>query len=231
MQNIFIRTVLLYLACLFVMRIMGKRQIGQLQPFELVITILVAQLASSPMSDSGIPLIYGFVPLFAILLMHQFISLLMMHSSRIRAFICGKPSILVQKGKVQEAEMRQLLLNLEDLISQLRTAGFVRLQDIETAVLEPNRQLSVLPTAKAAPATPSDLNITVAPVSMPASLVIDGHIYAENLHLVGRDAAWLKKQLDKYKLKPADILLALYYPATQELHVQPKARKKVSARA
>ena len=180
LQNIFVRAVLLYLACLFVMRVMGKRQIGQLQPFELVITILVAQLAASPMADSGVPLVYGLVPLFAILAVHQLISVLMLRSSRIRAMVCGKPSVLIQKGKVQEKEMQKQLLNMEDLISQLRAQGFVRIQDIESALLEPNGQLSVLPTADTRPATPQDLKLTVDADSMPVSFIIDGHIYHEN---------------------------------------------------
>lgn len=226
MQNIFIRAVLLYCACLIVMRIMGKRQIGQLQPFELVISFLVAQLAASPMGDSGIPLIYGLVPLFAILVMHQLISYAMMRSSRFRAFVCGKPAVLVQKGQVQEAEMRKQFLNMEDLISQLRAEGFVRLQDIESAILEPNGQLSVLPVATAQPTTPSDLDIQVSPVSMPISLVIDGRIYHENLQIIGYDVRWLEKQLQSKKLSVNNTLLALYYSATQELHIQPKTQSK-----
>lgn len=229
MQNIFIRAVLLYLACLLVMRIMGKRQIGQLQPFELVISFLVAQLASSPMGDSGIPLVYGLVPLFAILIMHQSISYAMMRSSRFRAFICGKPAVLIDKGQVQAGEMQKQLLNMEDLISQLRFEGFVRLEDIESAILEPNGQLSVLPVATAQPATPADLNIQVSPASMPVSFVIDGKIYHENLQLMGRDVRWLEKQLGCKQLRPGTTLLALYYAATQELHVQPKEEGSVSA--
>lgn len=229
MQNIFIRAVLLYLACLLVMRIMGKRQIGQLQPFELVISFLVAQLAASPMGDSGIPLIYGLVPLFAILVMHQLISYLMMKSSRFRACVCGKPALLIQKGKVQEVEMKKQMLNMEDLISQLRAEGFVRIKDIESAVLEPNGQLSVLPVATAMPATPSDLKIKVSPVSMPISLIIDGKVYHENLQIIGHNVKWLEKQLDSQNLSAEKTLLALYYTSTNELHVQPKmAIKAVS---
>lgn len=224
MQNIFIRAILLYLACLLVIRIMGKRQIGQLQPFELVISFLIAQLAASPMGDSGIPLIYGLVPLFAILVMHQLMSYAMMRSSRIRSFICGKPAILIQKGKVQEKEMEKQFLNMEDLISQLRAEGFVRIQDIESAILEPNGQLSILPVASAQPATSGDLNIQVSPVSMPISFVIDGKIYHKNLQSVGREIHWLEKQLNSQNLTASGVLLALYYPATQELHIQPKTQ-------
>lgn len=229
MQNIFIRTVLLYLACLLVMRIMGKRQIGQLQPFELVISFLVAQLAASPMADSGIPLIYGLVPLFAILIIHQLISYIMMRSSRFRAFICGKPALLIKKGQVQAGEMKRQLLNMEDIISQLRAEGFVRMQDIESAVLEPNGQLSVLPVAAAQPVTPGDLKLQVSPVCIPVSLVIDGRIYHENLRRIGRDTAWLEKQLKLKKTHPGETLLALYFTATKELYVQPKSEERAVA--
>lgn len=229
MQNIFIRAVLLYMACLLVMRMMGKRQIGQLQPFELVISFLVAQLAASPMGDSGIPLIYGLIPLFAILVIHQFISYVMMRSSRFRAFVCGKPATLINKGRVLESEMQNQFLNMEDLISQLRAQGFVRLQDIESAILEPNGQLSVLPVAEAQPATPSDLNVQVSPVSMPISLIIDGKVYHENLQIIGHDIYWLKRQLRSKKLSISNTLLALYYLATNEIHIQPKASPKVAS--
>jgi uncharacterized membrane protein YcaP (DUF421 family) len=149
-----------------------------------------------------------------------------MRSSRFRAFVCGKPAMLIQKGQVQETEMQKQMLNMEDLISQLRAEGFVRLQDIESAILEPNGQLSILPIATAQPATPSDLNVQVSPVSMPISLVIDGKIYHENLKMIGRDALWLEKQLKSQQLSAEDTLLALYYSATQELHIQPKKSVK-----
>ncbi|MDR1630388.1 MAG: DUF421 domain-containing protein [Oscillospiraceae bacterium] len=228
MQNVFIRAVLLYIFCLIVMRIMGKRQLGELQPFELVITILVAQLAAAPMGDSGLPLIYGIVPLFAILVIHQLISFFMQRSSRIRAFVCGKPSTLIEKGKVQEDEMHNQMLNMEDLLSQLRSQGFVRLQDIETAVLEPNGQLSVLATAENQPVRPLDLNIQVSPACMPVALVIDGRVYSDNLRGVGRDEQWLQKQLSSQKTRAENVLLALFYPATNELNIQQKERKKAA---
>lgn len=226
MLNIFIRGILLYLSALVVTRLMGKRQVGQMQPFELVISLLVADLAAAPMGDVGVPIFYGFVPLFAILIVHQVFSFLMMHSVHMRTLICGKPSILVQKGEVDERQLRIQRVNMDDLVAQLRNQGFVRMQDIETAVLETNGNLSVLPVAHERPVTPEDLNIYVSPTSMPISLILDGRVYGENLNKAGHDRYWLQTKLAQKGLKPKDVLLALYYPSTHELHIQPKSQRR-----
>lgn len=226
MPNIFLRALLLYLACLVVVRLMGKRQVGQLQPFDLVITILVAQLAASPMSDHGIPLIFGLIPLFAILLIHQALASLMMHFPLLRTWISGKPSLLIQQGEVQAKAMRNQLMNMDDLISQLRSAGFVRVQDIEAAMIEPNGQLSVLPTVGTRPVTPNDMSLQPAPDSLPVTLITDGRLYSNNLKPAGKDEAWLLTELKKQGCLVADVLLAQYFPATGELHVQRKQPPK-----
>lgn len=226
MLNIFVRAILLYLSALVVTRLMGKRQVAQMQPFELVISLLVADLAAAPMGDVGVPILYGFVPLFALLIIHQVLSFVMMRSVRMRTLICGKPSILVQKGEVDERQLRIQRVNMDDLVAQLRGQGFIRMQDIDTAVLETNGNLSVLPVAHEKAVTPEDLNIYVSPMSMPLSLVLDGRVYGDNLQKAGHDRNWLEAKLLEKGLRPKDVLLALYYTASHELHIQPKSNRR-----
>lgn len=135
----FIRSVLLYTVMLIVMRLMGKREIGQMQPFELVISIMIAELASIPMSDPGIPIQNGIIPILGLLFMHLIISILNMKSIRAREIICGKPTILIYRGKINEAALRKERFTINELEERLRGANIQSLGDVEYAVLETSR--------------------------------------------------------------------------------------------
>ncbi len=135
----FTRSILLYIIILIVMRLMGKREIGQLQPFELVIAIMIADLASIPMTDTGIPIQNGIVPILGLLFMHLIISMVNMKSIRVREIICGKPRILIYRGKIKEEALKKERITINELEERLRGANVPSLGDVEYAVLETSR--------------------------------------------------------------------------------------------
>jgi uncharacterized membrane protein YcaP (DUF421 family) len=200
MLIVILRSVILYTVVLVVMRIMGKRQIGQLQPFELVITIIISELAAVPMQDTGIPLIYGIVPILILMLAQIFLSFLSLKSVKARGVICGKPSILIEDGKIMEKELSKLYFNVNDLLEQLRVKGYPDIKDVEFAILETEGQLSVIPKSQKRPATPQDLSLTPDQEKLPITLIIDGKLVKENLPIAKMNEDMLKKALEKYNI-------------------------------
>ena len=193
----FIRSILLYVIILIVMRLMGKREIGQLQPFELVISIMIADLASIPMTETGIPIQNGIIPILGLLFMHLVISMLNMKSIYSREIICGKPRILIYRGKIKEEALRKERITINELEERLRSANVSALGDVEYAILETSGQLTVLQKPNKRNTTPEDFNIMPEYEGIPYDLVIDGVIMYKNLKEIGRDYTWLKKEVRK----------------------------------
>lgn len=204
----FFRAITLYVIVLIVMRLMGKREIGQLQPFELAIAIMIADLASIPMTSTGIPISNGIVPILGLLLMHLLISYINLKSIRIREIICGKPRILIFRGKIDEKALVKERITLNELQERLRSLNIVNLGDVEYAILETSGQMTVIPKPNKRNLIPEDLNINPEYEGIPYDLIIDGKIQTENLHKIGKNLAWLKKETDKLNLKPIEILIA-----------------------
>lgn len=196
MLIIVVRTIILYTVILIVMRLMGKRQLGQLQPFELVITILISELAAIPMQDTGIPLINGIIPIFILMIAQIVLSYISLKSEKARGIICGKPSILIEDGRIMENQLRKLHFTINDLLEQLRVKGYPDINDVEFAILETEGQLSVIPKSQKRPVTPNDLNITVSQEKLPITLIIDGTVLKENLHIAKLNENDLKKYLE-----------------------------------
>jgi len=155
-----IRTIVLYLLVLLVMRLMGKREIGQLQPFELAISIMIADLASIPMTEIGIPIFNGIVPILGLLVMHLVISVINMKSLRAREIICGKPSILIYRGKINEKALVKERFTINELEERLRGNNVVNLGDVEYAILETSGQVTVIQKPEKRTTIPEDFNIT-----------------------------------------------------------------------
>lgn len=159
MLTMFVRAFVLYVLVILLMRLMGKRQIGQLQPFELVFSVIVADLAASPMSDVGIPLLYGVMPIAALMLCYALFSLVTLKSERARELLSGKPAVLVQQGVVDEEEMRRQGMTLTELMEQMRECGVANLSDVGCAVLEISGKVNVFPLSEKRAVTPGDLNL------------------------------------------------------------------------
>ncbi len=221
---IFSRTVFLYLIVLCVMRFMGKRELGQMQPFELVISIMIADLASTPMAEIGIPILYGIIPILSLLFMHIIISILNIKSNRIRAFICGKPRILIENGKIDEQALIKENLTINELQEQLRVNNVDSLSDVEYAILETSGQISVIPKSEKRPTTPEDFGIKPDKVKLSYDLIVDGRIMGENLQKLNKDKAWLIGELKKYELTPEDCLVVVLN-GDGSLYYQKKIKK------
>lgn len=204
----FVRAIILYIVVLIVMRMMGKREIGQLQPFELAISIMIADLASVPMTELGIPLSNGIIPILGLLVMHLIISLLNIKSINIRKIICGKPSILIYRGKIDEKVLKKERFTVNELQERLRGNNVFNIADVEYAILETNGEVTVITKPEKRNVTPEDLDLEVKYEGIPYDLVVDGKIMYENLKAIGRDEQWLEKQLKKFDTRPKEVLIS-----------------------
>ena len=210
MISTFIRVSILYILVLIIMRLMGKRESGQMQPFELVISIMIADLASIPMSDVGIPITNGIIPILALLLFQLIISIINVKSVKLREIICGKPSILIYRGKIDEKELRKEKITINELEERLRQNDIFAIGDVEYAILETNGQLSVIQKPEKRNTIPEDFNITPEYEGIPYDLVLDGKVMDDNLTKIGRDYNWLKKETEKFNMKPEEALVITF---------------------
>ncbi len=201
MLVIFIRTLILYLIVIIAMRIMGKRQIGQLQPFELAVAIMISELASVPMQNTGIPLLSGIIPILTLLAAQILISFISLKSSKARDIICGRPSLIISSGKINEQVFRNELYTLTDLLEQLRSKDVYNIADVEYAILETNGQLSVVPKASKRKVTAEDLNLSVKYEAPAIDLIIDGDLISKNLERANLDKKTLEVELNKIGIK------------------------------
>lgn len=203
----FFRSIALYIIVLIVMRLMGKREIGQLQPFELAISIMIADLASIPMTDPGIPIFNGIIPILGLLVMHLLISIINLKSSKAREIICGRPSILIYRGKINENNLKKERFTINELEERLRGNNVINLGDVEYAILETSGQVTVIQKPDKRNTIPQDFNIMPEYEGIPYDLVIDGKVMKENLRAIGKDYNWLKKQIEKFNMKPEEALV------------------------
>lgn len=206
----FIRAIILYLIVLIVMRIMGKREIGQLQPFELAISIMIADLASIPMTETGIPIARGIIPILGLLVMHLLISLLNLKSIRARAIVCGKPRILIYRGKIDEKALKKERFTINELEERLRGNNVVNIGDVEYAILETSGQVTVIQKPNKRTTIPEDFNIMPDYEGIPYDLVVDGKVMDKNLQEIGRNYEWLRKEVGKFNMLPEEALLVTF---------------------
>ena len=203
----FFRSIIIYIIVLIVMRLMGKREIGQMQPFELAISIMIADLASIPMTDIGIPSSNGIIPIMGLLVMHLVISVLNMKSGTLRGLICGKPTILIYRGKIDEEKLRAERLTLNELEEKLRSNNVMNLGDVEYAILETSGDISVIQKPNKRTTTPEDFNIMPEYEGISYDLVIDGKVMQDNLNKLDKSYEWLKTQTEKFQMKPEEALI------------------------
>lgn len=203
----FFRSIILYIIVLIVMRMMGKREIGQLQPFELAISIMIADLATIPMTDTGIPIGNGIVPILGLLVMHLLISLINLKSTKLREIICGKPRILIYRGKIQEKAMIKERFTINELQERIRSQNVVNLGDVEYAILETSGQITVIEKPNKRQAIPEDFGIMPEYEGISYDLVVDGKVMYQNLKEIGKDYNWLKKEVNKFKFNPEEALV------------------------
>ena len=203
----YFRTAFLYLVLVLSVRMMGKRQIGQMEASEFVVTMLVANLASIPMQDAAIPLYAGLLPILVILGMELTLSGLILRSILIRRFFCGKPVILIDNGKVLLENLRKTRVTLDELTGHLRQKDVLDIQTVQFAILETDGSLSVFPYPKNRPATAKEAGIQAEKQYLPITILEDGYISKENLQKAGKDQNWLDGILRKNQATRQETLL------------------------
>ena len=207
MLIIFFRAIVLYIVVLIVMRIMGKREIGQMQPFELAISIMIADLAATPMAETGIPISNGIIPILGLLVMHLVISTINIKSTKAREILCGKPSILINRGKIDENILRKERFTINELEERLRDNNIFNIGDVEYAILETSGQVTVIPKPSKRNTIPEDFNIEPKYEGISYDLVVDGKVMHKILEKIGKYYIWLKKQTEKFGIKPEEALI------------------------
>ena len=203
----YLRAGFLYLVLILSVRLMGKRQIGQMEASEFVVTMLVANLASIPMQDAAIPLYSGLVPILVVLGMELTLSGLILRSVVIRRFFCGKPIILIDKGKILMDNLRRTRVTLDELTGHLRQKDVLDIRTVEFAILETDGSLSVFPYPKERPATAKEAGIQADKQYLPITIIEDGYLSKENLRKAGKDETWLEGILQKNHARQKDALL------------------------
>ena len=218
----FVRTIILYLLIIAGVRLMGKRQVGELEPSELVLALLIADLAAVPMQDFGIPLLSGIIPIFTLLCITMIISVLTMKSVTFRALLCGRPSIIVENGTLHQKEMAKNRFTVDELMEELRMKGITDISTVKYAILETNGQISVLPYADQKPPAAKDMAITVQEAGLPLIIINDGRVLEHNLKLRGYNNSWLEKQLKAKGAKSPKEVYLLSVDEAGQIYFAPK---------
>ena len=205
----FLRTIVLFSVTAVVLRLMGKRQLAQLQPYEVVITLMISDLATLPMADVEIPLLSGVVSILTLLLVHSLLSALSYASVRMRRIICGRPSVLVRDGKICEKELARLCFDLSDLMEGMRSGGVIGLGEAGSVVLETNGSLSVFPSAEKRPATRGEMRLPPVYDGIPLTLILDGQMQERSMRIAGLEPGWLRRILQDHGVaRDKDVLIA-----------------------
>lgn len=216
MGLIFIRTAITYVALLLILRLMGKRQIGEMQPFELVITLLIAELACIPMADTSIPLLYGIVSIVTIYLLHQIVCLIDLYCPPLKYIVSGKPSIVINKDGIDEYQLKKNSLDVSDLMESLRTAGYFSLSAVEYALYEANGSFSALPRE----------GYEAEQTSLPLLIADKGKYNMKNVELTGIPTSFFEDMLRKRGIKNVKKVLALTIDGTGKVYLQEHGKKR-----
>ena len=222
----FLRTIILYIFIIAGIRLMGKRQVGELEPSELVLALLIADLAAVPMQDFGIPLLTGIVPIFTLLCLTMALSVLTMRSVRFRAVLCGRPSVIVENGKLRQSEMKKNRFTLDELMEELRMQGITDLSTVKYAILETNGQLSVLPYAAQQPVTAQQMGLTPQEPGLPMVIINDGRLITRSLYSRGLNEEWLEKQLRQHHVKRTQDVFLLTVDEENRVYLSKKEVEK-----
>ncbi len=207
--NLIFRTAILYLFLLFMLRLMGKRELGQLSPFDFVVAILIAELAAIPMEESSIPILHGIIPIATLVFLEILLSYLTLKNESIRRLINGSPSILIRNGRIQTRELKNSRCNINDLLGHLREKNIFDLTDVEFAILEPSGKLSVILKSQKRALRPEDIGISTDYEGLPTPLIIDGIVHHDHLASIHLDEEWLKQELtSKGIVSPKEVVFA-----------------------
>ena len=222
MFNIFIRTIILYFFVILVIRLMGKRQIGEIQPYELVITIMLSDLASLPMQDPRLPLLLGIIPMVTLLMIKIILTQLQLKSANVRRFLDGTPVLLIKDGRLEIQNMTKQKIAIDDILSALRTKGILDINQVQFAILENDGTVSVFPKEDDSPVTKKDLKIQVKEKVLPRILYIEGQFVYTSLKEIKKDQNWLCKELKKIGAPPMKELFLVILRSDNKFYIETK---------
>ena len=209
MLTVLIRSVVLYLCIMLFMRLMGKRQLGELQPAELVISVLISNIVSLPVEDPNVPLLMGIIPVAMLVGLELIVSVLSLRFRSIRTLMGGNPVVIIHNGVIDQGALKNLRFSIDDLMESLRSQGVFDLSQIQYAIVETNGTVSILPYEKDSPATPTQLKLTLAPREVPVVVISDGELSQGSLELCGKDKAWVQRRLKEQGLQQKDVFLMM----------------------
>lgn len=211
---IILRTAIIFIALLVIMRLMGKRQIGEMQPYELVITLLIAELACIPMADTSIPLLYGLISIFTIYLFHSIVCLLDLNVKSLKFIVSGKPSVVINKSGVDETQLKKNSLDVSDLIECMRTAGYFSLDSVDYALYEANGSFSALPKA----------NAQTQETALPVLIIDDGKYEKENIRTLHLDKEFFDQILKDKNIKNEKNVFVMTLDGNGKVYLQERGK-------
>ena len=203
------RTLFTYFFVLVALRVMGKREIGKLSIFDLVVSIIIAEISAVSLQDTRIPIWHGAFVIILLVLLQVGVAFISLKSRRMHDLIEGKPTFLITNGKINDSEMKRTRYNMNDLLMQLREKNITSVADVEFAVLETSGKLSVFSKSEKMPVTPQDLNIVTQPLAMTTSIIVDGQVDYDKLSAINKSPKWLLEQIAMYGYQsPKDVFYA-----------------------
>ena len=226
MTIMLIRSVLIYILVLFVIRLMGKRQVGEMQPFEFVITLIIADLACIPMSELSVPLVHGVVPILSLLLLHFFICVLARKSMKMRYLLSGRPAIVVTPSGIDYQELKKLNMTLDDLVEAMRGCDVFSIDEIAYAIIETNGKMCIIPKMQNMPITREDMNIQADPSALPVNIIMDGRLMSDNIKLSGIDNEFIFEQMKRINVKNIKEILLFTLDNNGKVFIQAKNSKQ-----
>ena len=215
------RSIIIYFLVFILLRLMGKRQIGEMQPFELVITLIIADLATIPMAETALPLVHGVIPIITLALIHFALTFLCMKSLYFRKLINGKPVIVINPNGVDYKALKKLNMNFNDLMENVRSLGYFNLEEILYAIMQTNGTLTILPRAPYAPLNANNAKIDVEPANLPVILISEGKFVKENLNLAKLEPDFINKTVSDNNIDPNSVIF-LSINNDGKMYVQPK---------
>ena len=225
MAIVFLRTLIVYISLLITLRLMGKRQLGEMELSEFVVAALIADLAAHPPQDIGIPMINGLIPIITLFCCELLISGLTMKNLRLRTLFFGEPSLLIENGQIKQREMQKNRFTLDELLEEMRAQGATDLAKVHTAILETDGRLNIVLKSTELPVTAGMLNLAVPQSSPPEVLVNDGRIIEDGLRRCGLNLPWLETKLKELGVQSASELFVLTVNSKNEIYYAKKEAK------
>ena len=220
MLTIVVRAIIIYVVVLFLYRLMGKRQLGQMQPFELVLTLIIADLATIPMAEVSVPVLHGIVPLLTLVIVHFVLTFLCKISNRFAWFLSGKPVIVINPNGIDYKALKNLNISVDDVFEAIRGCGYFSIEQIQYAIMETNGKMSIMPKSQFAPVTVGDMKFDVEKSAIPVNIINEGKIVKENLQIAGIDENDIKNILLQAKIKKVKDVLILTVDKNGQVYIQ-----------